>query len=243
MREPRRSSDRGPGRRERRHLVWLTLGGVVTLGLSFALGVLVGKRAARLEPAAPPADPIAQIDKNGDLHDTLTFYKKLTKPPAAQGAAAAAPAGAPSGSAAAAAASPSQPAESRRGPALEPPVSHAVASLRSAPSLVASPQAETGSAGASTADSALQAALRSGRARKGEYTVQVSSFQTAEEAKAYASLLERKGFRPFVVTGRVPGRGTWYRVRLGSFKDVESAQAAKTLLAHSDLPAWVLKTE
>jgi hypothetical protein len=32
-------------------------------------------------------------------------------------------------------------------------------------------------------------------------------------------------------------------VRLGSFKNAERAKTAKMLLARSDIPAWVLKTQ
>ena len=65
----------------------------------------------------------------------------------------------------------------------------------------------------------------------------------AAEARAYSASLERKGFKPFIVTGKVRGKGTWYRVRLGRFTSESQATEGKLLLARADIPAWVLKTE
>ena len=192
-------------RLERGQLIWLTLGSVVLLAAMFALGMLVGRRAARLEgPAIAAADPIAQIDAAGDMHKELTFYSRLTEP--------ARPAATP-----------------------KPPPSEPAAAPAPIPAPSPAPAAE--------ATDAIHAELAGGPARSGDYTVQVSSYQSLDEAKAYAAVLERKGYKPFVVTSTIEGKGTWYRVRLGSFKDEPTAQKAKTLLARADIPVWVLKSE
>lgn len=57
----------------------------------------------------------------------------------------------------------------------------------------------------------------------GGYQLQVSSFQTEEEAKSFASALRRRGHRAYVQQANVRGRGTWYRVRIGPFKYRRSA--------------------
>lgn len=59
---------------------------------------------------------------------------------------------------------------------------------------------------------------------EGGYQLQVSSFKTQEEADAFAQQLRVRGHKAYVVTANVPGRGTWYRVRVGPFP----TQAAAT---------------
>jgi DedD protein len=51
----------------------------------------------------------------------------------------------------------------------------------------------------------------------GGYQLQVSSFHTQAEAEAFAEQLRARGHRAYAVEARVPGRGTWYRVRIGPF--------------------------
>jgi DedD protein len=58
----------------------------------------------------------------------------------------------------------------------------------------------------------------------GGYQLQVSSFKTHEEADTFAQQLRVRGHKAYVVEANVPGRGTWYRVRVGPFP----TQAAAT---------------
>jgi cell division septation protein DedD len=58
---------------------------------------------------------------------------------------------------------------------------------------------------------------------KGGFTLQLSAAQTREEADRFASGLKQKGYAPYIVTAQVPGKGTWYRVRLGSFPSRDQA--------------------
>jgi cell division protein FtsN len=60
----------------------------------------------------------------------------------------------------------------------------------------------------------------SSRAR---YTVQVASYQNKKEAEELKSALDRKGLLANVIESRVPGKGTYYRVRLGTNLDLETA--------------------
>jgi cell division septation protein DedD len=36
--------------------------------------------------------------------------------------------------------------------------------------------------------------------------------------------LKQRGYVPYVVSAEVPGKGTWYRVRMGSFESKDAAQ-------------------
>lgn len=58
---------------------------------------------------------------------------------------------------------------------------------------------------------------------KGAYTLQLSATQTREEADRFASGLKQKGYAPYIVAAQVPNKGTWYRVRLGSFPSRDAA--------------------
>ncbi len=215
MREPRLRDDRPEVRLDRIQVIWLTLGAVVALGLMFALGVVVGRRAALFATQErPPA--IAELDADGQTYEKLTFYDKLSSPAAPPKVAAA------------------------------PGVPAAKPEPKATPKPELAPKAEPAEPPAVAVPSAAEAtptALASGPARRGDYTIQVSAFQSKEEAQAYAAKLERKGYRPFIVRGEVQGKGTWYRVRMGSFVQEDEALEAKRLLARADIPAWVLKAE
>jgi cell division septation protein DedD len=174
---------------ERSQVVWLTLGGIVTLGLAFALGVVVGRRAAMFSEPSAVANPVARADLAGAMHDRLTFYDKLTT------------------------------------------------TEQSAPPAKAKPAAEV------DPDAAARTGLARGPAQSGEFTVQVSAYQSMAEASAFMASLKRKGFAPFVVKAEIAGKGTWYRVRIGRFVSEADATRAKAILAAADVPAWVLRME
>jgi len=267
MRDDRRIQERMELRLDRMQVIWLTMGSLVALALAFALGVVVGKRTALLTPVAAYGDALAQVDADGARHKELTFYSKLMQRDRESGAAgvgrtavaaarAVSSGGAPLGRAplatierggaasAAAAADASASGASASGASAGasasvnpmPPVLPDSAAPRRAED--ARPSADEPSAAAP-----VRVRLAQKPTRAGEYTVQVSSFQSLDEAKAYTAVLERKGFRPFIVPAHLPGKGTWYRVRMGSFLDEDDARAAKMLLAQASIPAWVLKNE
>ena len=62
----------------------------------------------------------------------------------------------------------------------------------------------------------------------GAYSVQVKSTQEREDANRFAARLRDRGYAPYVQTVELPGRGTWYRVRVGNF---DSRDAASRYLA------------
>jgi DedD protein len=57
----------------------------------------------------------------------------------------------------------------------------------------------------------------------GGYQLQVSSFHTQPEAEAFAEQLRARGHKAYVLEAHVPGRGTWYRVRVGPFQTQHTA--------------------
>lgn len=248
---PRRGAD---VRVDRAQIVWLTLGGVVSLALMFALGFMVGRRAERLAQADTPP-PVAQtLTTQRSVAEELTFYDRLTDPrpvapPPAPAVAQAAPQGADRPAPSPAAQEPREPREPRaaQAPQSPQPAQSAQSAQPSSPRATGEDRVAGAVARARGAARRgrqdVKRALNAGPAQPGEYTVQVSAFQSLGEAQAFAAGLERKGYKPFVVTSSIDGRGTWYRVRLGRFDTEESATEAKQLLAHADIPAWVLRTE
>ncbi len=211
-------------RLDRVQVIWLTLGMLVALGVVFALGVVIGRRGALLAADPHAGAPISELNAAGDALDELTFYDRLTSEREQSTASVKRP--------------PPRPVPPPR------PEPDAAADTPSS----ADPDAKTEDEAdptppAEDPDAAIRAALQDGPARKGDYTIQVYSFQSMAEARASAASLERKGYEPFVVKSQITGKGTWYRVRLGRFGTEAHAKRAKSLLAGSDLPAWVLRTE
>ncbi len=66
-----------------------------------------------------------------------------------------------------------------------------------------------------------------GASDEGSYTLQLSSFQDRVEAERFMNTLRQKGHDPQMVPTRIPNRGLWYRVRLGSYPSWQKALAAK----------------
>lgn len=200
---------------DRIQLMWLTFGILLAMGLAFSLGFMSGRRAERLQIAAlSDADPSPVVSTDPkSVKRELKFYDLLKEPSRLKSIDA----------------------------VKTPTVSAPVASAAEGPvnTNVLPPVKTT----TSVVAAAQTPGLHNGPAAKGEYTVQVSAFQSEEEAKAFSATLERKGYKPFIVASTIPGKGTWYRVRLGRFDNESRATEAKIELAHADIAAWVLKND
>jgi len=59
------------------------------------------------------------------------------------------------------------------------------------------------------------------------YTIQAASVKDARDADRLVARLKKKGFHARRVIGKVPGKGIWYRVRIGEYKS--RADARNTL--------------
>ena len=66
---------------------------------------------------------------------------------------------------------------------------------------------------------------------KGKFTIQISSHQSEDEAKKAASELYKSGYKlAYYMEAEVPGKGTWYRVGIGFFKQKNSAETFAEML-------------
>ena len=62
------------------------------------------------------------------------------------------------------------------------------------------------------------------RTTKLRYTIQVSSHTEKQTAEEDVKLMKQGGFAAHIVTSELPGKGTWYRVRVGSFTNRDAAE-------------------
>ncbi len=58
----------------------------------------------------------------------------------------------------------------------------------------------------------------------GKFTVQLGSYNTADEAKQFAEGFTVRGYSPIINEVRIPEKGVWYRVSLGIFQSVDEAK-------------------
>jgi len=214
MRDTHRLKEKYELTLDTRQIVTVTMAVLIVMGGVFALGVVVGKKLAAEQPvaaAAQPADILAAVDQKTDALDamgqdaSLTFHEALTAPmPAAE-------VGAP-----------------------EPPdaaVAHA--SADPAPGAQAKPaeQVKPTPVPTRTSDAGdLRQAFGRAQAKPpeaaqdGSWTLQLSASQDRGESDRFAAGLRDKGYAPFVVRADVPGRGVWFRVRMGRFATREAAE-------------------
>lgn len=234
----RQSLSRSERRMERKQVL-LLLVVVIGVGLGcFALGVMVGRSAAPVAPAAPripvaaapagaptaapsppaPATaaqaPAAAPDGTGKPAD-LTFYDNLPRgeePPLGSGINL-------------------PPGTQERKPTPAPAVPSAPAATPAAPA----PHSASPVVSSPAAKPAATAAA-------GSYVVQVASFSRPDDAGVLQARLAKKGFEAFVQQADLGSKGTWYRVFVGPLSSSAAAeQVAARLKAQEKLAPLVRK--
>ena len=249
MRDTHRMREKYDLSLDSRQVVSLLIGGIVVLGAVFVLGVLVGKKLAGTPHADRAPDLLTALDHKSDALERaraappLTFQEELTKPAApaptaVRAPAAAAPATSNTQASATAAASPapgaSTPSASKIVPAARPPPATPVAAAtepRPAPKAEPEKKAEPAraahveSVATRSAPAAAQPVPKVPEATSstGAFTLQLGASPNRDDAERQASRLREKGYAPYIVTAEVPGKGTWYRVRMGSFPTKDAA--------------------
>jgi DedD protein len=234
MASARRRAGGGPGFGQ-----WLVLGGavVVILGLTFALGLLVGRQLARSSLAAgpPSASEAARkagapaprrggiaaetmADRTPEPTEKLTFYQTLTEPLNGGGPARPEPkpvtvkVSAPSPAPAAA------PVPAATAP---PPVS-----LPPAPGKAAAPASPVAKPAASPAAAS-------------PWTVQVGAFKNRRQAEDTRQQLAAAGLEAYVASVAAQDGQPRFRVRVGTYRSREEAAAiAERIRAQRSLTAF-----
>lgn len=67
----------------------------------------------------------------------------------------------------------------------------------------------------------------------GQFTVQIASYPSAEEAKVEAAKIKSRGYTAFYIPAKINGRN-WYRVSVGLFKNQKSANLYRKELLKDD---------
>ncbi|WP_298439009.1 SPOR domain-containing protein [Geobacter sp.] len=87
----------------------------------------------------------------------------------------------------------------------------------------------TGKSGPTSAKTAPDSGRESGTRKpvnpKGKFSVQAASTKDRKEAEAIKARLAEKGFAAYIVESSVPGKGSWYRIRVG--KQMEQPAASE----------------
>jgi cell division septation protein DedD len=227
-------------------VVSLLIGGIVVLGAVFVLGVLVGKKLAGTPRADRAPDLLTALDHKSDALERaraappLTFQEELTKPAApaptvVRAPAISAPATTSAGSTTHVAPTPASPVPtdlasapaaavaskpSLPRPAAVPPP----AAVEAKPERKAEPEKKE-SVATRTAPAAAHPAPKVPEATSaaGAFTLQLGASPNKDDAERQVSRLREKGYAPYIVAAEVPGKGTWYRVRMGSFPTKDAA--------------------
>ena len=67
------------------------------------------------------------------------------------------------------------------------------------------------------------------------YTIQAASVKDARDADRLVAKLKKQGFRAQRVIGKVPGKGIWYRVRIGKYQSKADARYTMNKLRKTGL--------
>jgi cell division septation protein DedD len=61
----------------------------------------------------------------------------------------------------------------------------------------------------------------------GRFTLQLSAFPERADAEEFMKRMQAQGYKPFMVQSEVPGKGVFYRIRVGDYPTREAAISAK----------------
>jgi cell division septation protein DedD len=237
---------------EKRHVAGIGVAVSLFLAAAFSLGLLVGKRLASRAAVPGAVDDLAALDAQQapgqGRPSPLPGRAEVTRPGTGTGAPRAADTAraadtvragdmvraADIASASAAGPTPVGRTETTR------PGTGAASPVRSIPN---PPEVTTVAPGRRTAEIAppQTAILPAPPANLGKYTVQIGATQDRAEAHQMVIHVSKAGLRPYVMEAKLPGRGLWYRVRVGAFADRAAAdQYRKDVERELRVPAVVM---
>lgn len=229
MRDSHRLKEKYELSLDTRQIGTITVASLVVIGGVFFLGVVVGKKLATEANGAEaqPVDLLSQLDKKTEALETvkadaaLTFQDELTRrSPTPAVVEAPKPAEAPKPPEPASLAEAPKPAPLDAPKPAEPPVV-AEAKLQETPK--PEPVATRTHDGGGLKEAFGKAQRAPETAADGAWTVQLSAYQDRAEADRFAAGLRDKGYAPFIVEANIPGKGTWFRVRMGRFPSKDAA--------------------
>jgi len=226
-----------------RQIFFLFFGSAVAACLIFVVGVLIGKRiearALAMQPA-PIEDPLAALDQLGDADEAdegLTFHKALTPPKAEL------PKKPEKPVVEAKKAEPKpQPAKVVEKPAPAPAIADDSADDEEPAAAAKPPEPKKPEVAAAKKPEAPKPALPAARpqvvqqqatakkpdATASHFTLQLSAFPDKSDAEEFMRKIQSSGYKPFLVASEIPGKGVFYRVRVGDYGSRQAAVDAKS---------------
>ncbi|HVE85696.1 MAG TPA: SPOR domain-containing protein [Myxococcales bacterium] len=249
MRDAHRMKDKLDLSLDSRQIVSLLVAGMVVLGAVFVLGVVVGKKLSEADRAAQSQDLLTALDEKAaamqKVNDEpqLTFQKTLTEkaPPEPPAAPKPAKAEAPRAEPAKAEAPKAEPPAEKIAAAPPPAKAEPPAPVAEAPKPAPAPEPQKGTIpqtpiAARTAPADVREPVRAKTVKlnvpppstpsappQSGFTLQLHASQDKADAERFAAVMRAKGYAPYLVDAEVPGKGTWHRVRMGSFPTKEAA--------------------
>jgi cell division septation protein DedD len=179
-----------------RQVAALAVGALLLLAGMFALGLLVGMQVARRSSQPAPLGDLAALDEQR-AQSVRAASSTLERKPAVPAA---------------------QP-ESAGARDVTPLASTAVR-VDPAPAKKELPAPPAAMAVAPPEPDELPAPPKN----VGKYTVQLGALQSRAEALQLVTRSSVAGLRAYVAEAKLPGKGVWYRVRVGAFSDKVSAE-------------------
>ncbi len=73
------------------------------------------------------------------------------------------------------------------------------------------------------------------------YTIQVAAVKAAADADRLVARLKKRGFAAYRAIGKIPGKGIWYRVRVGKYPSRAAARATMEKLKKKGMKPILLK--
>ena len=228
---------------DERQVFYLFFGGAVIATLVFVLGVMVGRRVEARAVATggtTVTDPLAALDRL-EGGDDLAFPTALRGDEVSLGAVDANLAKRPKPAVGgplvpAPGATPAQlPTPAAKPlPTPEPdPAAAVVGDLKPEPKPDPKPEKVT-KPEKPVEDSAEKPAEEdSAKKSRKRFTLQVGSFQDKDEADTFFRTLQGGSYAPYMVEAEVPGKGTYFRVRVGGYSSFDEALDAKSTFEDS----------
>lgn len=242
-----------------RQIFYLFFGGAVIVGMVFVLGVVVGRRVearghTEAAAAATKSDPLAALDKlDGKGATYQGVLTGATTPPTKVETMIADLAPPKPAAKPVAADEPKHEATPASAPSADEPVAKQDDAKQDDAKKDAAkkdePKKDDAKKDVAKKDDAKKDDAKKDEPKKDEdkpkktrYALQLASFQDKSEAEAFLSNVKANGFSPTLSEADVPGKGTYYRVRLGGYKSLEAANDAKADYDKSaKKPASVMK--
>ena len=244
MRDSHRLKEKYELSLDNRQIVSITVASLVVLGGVFMLGVVVGQKlsAETVALQQQPTDLLGQLDRKTEALENvkadaaLTFQDELTRqqPTLIAEAPIVKPVEKPIEKPIEKPTEVAKPVEAPK-PAEVKPAEVAVVAPPPQPEKKPAELAETPKAaevatrtvdaggGLKEAFGKAQQRPPTETAADGSWTVQLSAYQDKGEADRFAAGLRDKGYAPYIVEASIPGKGTWFRVRMGRFGSKDAA--------------------